>query len=772
MLGSMGLATISEQTQNYFKPIQFGVGIRNGCELMINAIRARMALNPGDVCISCDAKNAFNSFDRSKIWPSLRKHFPSMEKFVRLAYLEEGVVVFQDGDEVAEVRSSIGSRQGCSLGSFLFCLAIHEELLQLQKAFPQLMIIAYCDDVYIVGDAEAAIQAYNCWSFAVSTRLQGSLRDEKGCIFSTTHHHQQLLDLKCPPTMAFSNEGIKVLGAPIGNTQYAYRHIQEKIEQIEKDINIIGYMTSHQAQWVVVVRSIQQRMQYIFRCIPCGNTIDFLPLAARYNEAILSILRRICHYRDLPNQAIKIAYLPQSLGGFGLKSWLDTADAAFLASYLYSGTIIPNFFPNLKEAFPHPSPKVNDRPSNINTTNSINLHHSLQETIPATAMEAVLANARITTTCNGIPLESIENNANLRGIQASITKGIHLANFTNLIKSIKQSPSERKTQFLARILSAMGDTYTWYTIPSDNMTTMTNCQIRIAALQRLLIPIISDPNISEEIRRTKITCPKCNVTSPTTPLTKENLASPNDIDPFGYHAFRCKADGHTPRTKLLHDRLRDVWIRLFKHAGFITTREPHGVMQDSNKRPDIAVMLDDIMHYLMLDVRTCDPLKNPEVNTCSYVPGHAADLGATTKDNDWLDLVTQQGDLFQALCHEHPGRIGTVALYALNRAATKFAQTLPQRNAFKTYWLQRLHVTNTRGVADVIIQRLPFEDQIFAPYTTPDSLPHMAQSNPHPIAFPLPQTAQQAPVCFPFVLPFSPDTTREIEPLRDAQYFS
>ena len=81
-------------------------------------------------------------------------------------------------------------------------------------------------------------------------------------------------------------------------------------------------------------------------------------------------------------------------------------------------------------------------------------------------------------------------------------------------------------------------------------------------------------------------------------------------------------------------------------------------------------------------------------------------------------------------------------------------------------------MTNTRGVADVIIQRLPFEDQIFAPYTTPDSLPHMAQSNPHPIAFPLPQTAQQAPVCFPFVLPFSPDTTREIEPLRDAQYFS
>jgi hypothetical protein len=114
-----------------------------------------------------------------------------MERFVRLASLDEGVVVFQDGDDVAEVRSSVGSRQGCSMGSFLFCLAIHEELLQLHRAFPQLMIIAYCDDVYIVGDAEAAIQAYNCWSFAVSTR---QLR-ERTHLF---HHPQPSTTVRSP----------------------------------------------------------------------------------------------------------------------------------------------------------------------------------------------------------------------------------------------------------------------------------------------------------------------------------------------------------------------------------------------------------------------------------------------------------------------------------------------------------------------------------------------------------------------------------------------
>jgi hypothetical protein len=62
----------------------------------------------------------------------------------------------------------------------------------------------------------------------------------------------------------------------------------------------------------------------------------------------------------------------------------------------------------------------------------------------------------------------------------------------------------------------------------------------------------------------------------------------------------------------------------------------------------------------------------------------------------------EQGDLFQAICHEHPGRIGDGALAALNRAATHFAPSVPQRNA--TYWLQRLHMANTRGVADRVFQ--------------------------------------------------------------------
>ena len=82
------------------------------------------------------------------------------------------------------------------------------------------------------------------------------------------------------------------------------------------------------------------------------------------------------------------------------------------------------------------------------------------------------------------------------------------------------------------------------------------------------------------------------------------------------------------------------------------------------------------------------------------------------------------------------------AMAALDRAAARFAPTVPQRNAFKTYWLQRLHMTNTRGVAELIFQQMPFckGDDALPPFAVPDPFPatmDMAHPNPRPVSFPL-----------------------------------
>lgn len=75
-LGGLALSSVSPALLSHFlspNPLQFGISVAGGCELMAAAIRAHLEANPSHVDISCDAKNAFNSYCQTRIWvPSVR----------------------------------------------------------------------------------------------------------------------------------------------------------------------------------------------------------------------------------------------------------------------------------------------------------------------------------------------------------------------------------------------------------------------------------------------------------------------------------------------------------------------------------------------------------------------------------------------------------------------------------------------------------------------------------------------------------------------------
>jgi hypothetical protein len=169
-------------------------------------------------------------------------------------------------------------------------------------------------------------------------------------------------------------------------------------------------------------------------------------------------------------------------------------------------------------------------------------------------------------------------------------------------------------------------------------------------------------------------------------------------------------------------------------------------MNDSNMRPDISVSTDDSSVVLRLDVRTCDPTLKDNVRNSSAQIGYAADRGAAEKNRKWRGHVNAQGDIFVPLCIEHAGTMGEEALAVLERAAAHFSSSMAQRTAFKTHWLQRLHMTNTRGVADLVIQNMPYYagDEILVDHAVPNPFTaalDMAQPNPRPAARSLPTTA-------------------------------
>ena len=82
---------------------------------MSAAITAFLDENQGWFDIAADAKNAFNSFCRSRMWGPLLQHLPSLAALGRLMYGDASSIVFNEaGIGRTEVLNSVGTRQGRS----------------------------------------------------------------------------------------------------------------------------------------------------------------------------------------------------------------------------------------------------------------------------------------------------------------------------------------------------------------------------------------------------------------------------------------------------------------------------------------------------------------------------------------------------------------------------------------------------------------------------------------------------------------------------------
>jgi hypothetical protein len=83
---------IQARAQEYFAPLQVGVGTRGGTEALIHAT-ASLLEEHGHcdkfVLLKVDFKNAFNMVDRSKMLALVREHFPELFPWVRFCYSGE-----------------------------------------------------------------------------------------------------------------------------------------------------------------------------------------------------------------------------------------------------------------------------------------------------------------------------------------------------------------------------------------------------------------------------------------------------------------------------------------------------------------------------------------------------------------------------------------------------------------------------------------------------------------------------------------------------------
>ena len=148
--------------QRTFAPRQFGIGLRNGVESAIHVVQSQLDHNPDHVALSLDIHNGFNSIERSELLKALYS-IEALSPLWRLAHWCYGApshLFVHSGDSFTSITSARGSRQGCVLGSLLFCLGLQPLLDQAAVGLENVSIVAVVDDITIVGPPEGVITAF------------------------------------------------------------------------------------------------------------------------------------------------------------------------------------------------------------------------------------------------------------------------------------------------------------------------------------------------------------------------------------------------------------------------------------------------------------------------------------------------------------------------------------------------------------------------------------------------------------------------------------
>ena len=280
LVGSLAIQKESSSINKYFlepRPLQFGVGVQGGCELMASAIDAFLRANPSAIVLSCDAANAFNSVCRTKLWGNLRTNFPSLYALVRMMYGSEASIIFSEVGVSTPtiVKNSVGTRQGCSLGSMVFALMIHPYLLQLADEFPDVLVLAYADDVSLAGAPHRVVACYKRWRELYETELQGSLRDDKGVVYAqlpypdvallTSEASLVALGLSCggEDGVKVVHDGLRVLGAPVGSDAFKVAFAQARVDEVVEALDTASFMPELQLQHCVSAGSLVHRINHL-----------------------------------------------------------------------------------------------------------------------------------------------------------------------------------------------------------------------------------------------------------------------------------------------------------------------------------------------------------------------------------------------------------------------------------------------------------------------------------------------------------------------------
>jgi len=316
----------------WFWPIQAGVAIKAGAEMQIHRVQA--LAEKGDSSVKFDFINAFNTLLRLVIFLVVRS-LPEMDPAKRLiewAYRQPSLLLAMSNGQVAmQIWSEEGSRQGCPLGSLLFCCGIHPTLLRIQSAHPEVTITAFIDDLN--ASSKLKLLPPVCTDVKqdfAEIGLQLSMEKCEALVNGVAEDSKEQ-EWFGEQRIKQGSTAVKYLGGAIGNNPAARSAILQATVNKHRPLfaALADPRLSAQESTYLARQCVNHKLSYLIAVSP--PTISS-PIAQEFDLQLRQALSKRLNI-ELNGKALEQAQLPVAMAGLGLRSAQWLAPIAFLSSH-------------------------------------------------------------------------------------------------------------------------------------------------------------------------------------------------------------------------------------------------------------------------------------------------------------------------------------------------------------------------------------------------------------------------------------------------------
>ncbi len=351
----------SQLAAHVLAPLQFGVSVKGGAEVVIHACQlfARVAccsefsINQGIQQV--DFANAFNTVSRRVIYNQLQQHCPQLLPYFRWTYGSATPLFLSSGDAVGV--SGTGVRQGDPLGPLLFCLAIQPVLSQVAEEFPQHRLVAYMDDVSVMGPAAsihsvlARIRVLSNLTCNLQVNLQKSILFDPRRPPPDPDPDEDEADDAVPSNsaMPISTLGVRCLGTPVGTLIYERLETHAIVAEFAATLSQLKLLESDLA--LPILRScVNTRATYLTRTSPPTVSRDALQA---FDDHMDTAILHLCgsSILSLPFPSNHLRGLPLREGGLGIRRMHLVCSEVWSVSFLAAMNVLSSLSSPLVPCF-------------------------------------------------------------------------------------------------------------------------------------------------------------------------------------------------------------------------------------------------------------------------------------------------------------------------------------------------------------------------------------------------------------------------------------